>query len=46
MVFNKSTALVIGRKGTLGTATPLSSTKGKPELAKVELYPNPLRTAS
>ncbi|UPL47860.1 PhoX family protein [Hymenobacter sublimis] len=42
VVFNKSTALVIGRKGTLGTATPLSSTKGKPELAKVELYPNPI----
>ncbi|MBX0288936.1 DUF839 domain-containing protein [Hymenobacter sp. HSC-4F20] len=45
VVFNKSTALVIGRKGTLGTATALATTKGKPELSKVELYPNPVEGA-
>jgi secreted PhoX family phosphatase len=39
VVFNKSTAIVIGRKGTLGTAL---STKGRVELAKADVYPNPV----
>jgi hypothetical protein len=39
VVFNKSTALVIGRKGTLGTAL---NTKGQAELAKADVYPNPV----
>ncbi|HEX8504475.1 MAG TPA: alkaline phosphatase PhoX [Hymenobacter sp.] len=41
VVFNKSTALVIGRKGTLGAAAPLA-TKGKAEVEKAEVYPNPV----
>ncbi|WP_139920584.1 alkaline phosphatase PhoX [Hymenobacter sp. DG01] len=40
VVFNKSTALVIGRKGTLGTATALSTAKS--ELIKADVYPNPV----
>ncbi|RPD47728.1 DUF839 domain-containing protein [Hymenobacter sediminis] len=40
VVFNKSTALVIGRKGTLGTAAALST--AKPELIKADVYPNPV----
>ncbi|GAB2792560.1 hypothetical protein HNQ93_003619 [Hymenobacter luteus] len=42
VVFNKSTALVIGRKGTLGTAAALST--AKPELSKADVYPNPVST--
>ncbi|WP_052695162.1 alkaline phosphatase PhoX [Hymenobacter sp. AT01-02] len=42
VVFNKSTALVIGRKGTLGTATALAT--AKPELHKADVYPNPVST--
>lgn len=41
VVFNKSTALVIGRKGTLGAATALA-TRSKAGLAKADLYPNPV----
>jgi secreted PhoX family phosphatase len=44
VVFNKSTALVIGRKGTLGTATPLATAPAKTELARADLYPNPIAT--
>ncbi|HEX8328993.1 MAG TPA: alkaline phosphatase PhoX [Hymenobacter sp.] len=42
VVFNKSTALVIGRKGTLGTAL---SAKSKVELAKADVFPNPVNGA-
>jgi secreted PhoX family phosphatase len=44
VVFNTSTALVIGLKGTLGTATGLA-TKGKVELTKADVYPNPVADA-
>lgn len=40
VVFNKSTTLVIARKETLGTA--LATTKGKPELGRADVYPNPV----
>ncbi|MBD2768667.1 DUF839 domain-containing protein [Hymenobacter sp. BT664] len=40
VVFNKSSALVIARKGILGTA--LSTTSGKTELARADVYPNPV----
>ncbi|MBC6698307.1 alkaline phosphatase PhoX [Hymenobacter puniceus] len=40
VVFNKSTALVIARKGVLGTA--LSAATGKPELTRADVYPNPV----
>jgi secreted PhoX family phosphatase len=40
VVFNKSTAVVIARKGVLGTA--LSTKKGQAELAKADVYPNPV----
>ncbi len=43
VVFNKSTALVIARKGVLGTV--LSAAAGKPELAKADVYPNPVSGA-
>ena len=43
VVFNKSTALVIGRKGILGSAA--LATKGRTELAKIEVYPNPVSGA-
>lgn len=45
VVFNKSTALVIARKGILGTATPLATAAPKTELARADLYPNPVTTA-
>ena len=44
VVFNKSTALVIARKGELGTATPLAAASAKTELARADLYPNPVTT--
>ncbi len=44
VVFNKSTALVIARKGALGTATPLAAASAKTELARADLYPNPVTT--
>ena len=44
VVFNKSTALVIARKGVLGTATPLAAASAKTELARADLYPNPVTT--
>ncbi|WP_022826024.1 alkaline phosphatase PhoX [Hymenobacter norwichensis] len=40
VVFNKSTAVVIARKGVLGTA--LSTKNGQAELAKADVYPNPV----
>ncbi|MBC8082350.1 MAG: T9SS type A sorting domain-containing protein [Hymenobacter sp.] len=40
VVFNKSTALVIARKGVLGTA--LATDNGKAELARADVYPNPV----
>jgi secreted PhoX family phosphatase len=43
VVFNKSTAVVIARKGVLGTA--LGTTKGEKELAKADVYPNPVAGA-
>jgi secreted PhoX family phosphatase len=43
VVFNKSTALVIGRRGTLGAA--LGTAKGNNELAKADVYPNPIGAA-
>ncbi|UOG73571.1 DUF839 domain-containing protein [Hymenobacter tibetensis] len=43
VVFNKSTALVIARKGVLGAA--LSTSKGKAELAQADVYPNPVSGA-
>lgn len=45
VVFNKSTALVIGRKGTLGTAAPLASKAAQQELARADVYPNPVAGA-
>ncbi|UOQ71741.1 alkaline phosphatase PhoX [Hymenobacter cellulosilyticus] len=39
VVFNKSTTLVISRKGILGTT--LATEKGRPELAKADVFPNP-----
>ncbi|WP_167856225.1 alkaline phosphatase PhoX [Hymenobacter metallicola] len=39
VVFNKSTALVISRKGVLGTT--LGTTKSQPELAQADVFPNP-----
>lgn len=39
-VFNKSTTVVIGRKGVLGAA-PLATAGAKAQLTKAELYPNP-----
>jgi secreted PhoX family phosphatase len=41
VVFNKSSALVIGRKGTLGVSTALASARSKPEAAQAQVYPNP-----
>ncbi|MDF7812233.1 alkaline phosphatase PhoX [Hymenobacter sp. YC55] len=41
VVFNKSTAIVIARKGTLGA--PLA-TKSKKEVSKADVYPNPVGT--
>jgi len=43
VVFNKSTALVIARRGVLGAA--LSTGKDKDELAKADVYPNPVGNA-
>ncbi|MCB2409058.1 alkaline phosphatase PhoX [Hymenobacter lucidus] len=39
VVFNKSTALVISRKGVLGTT--LATAKSQTELAQADVYPNP-----
>ncbi|MCB2377465.1 DUF839 domain-containing protein [Hymenobacter sp. BT635] len=39
VVFNKSSALVISRKGILGTT--LATEKAKTELARADVYPNP-----
>ncbi|UOQ55715.1 T9SS type A sorting domain-containing protein [Hymenobacter cellulosivorans] len=39
VVFNKSTTLVISRKGVLGTT--LATEKAQPELAKADVFPNP-----
>ncbi|TGE23744.1 DUF839 domain-containing protein [Hymenobacter aquaticus] len=39
VVFNKSSAIVISRRGVLGTT--LSTEKARPELAKADVYPNP-----
>ncbi|TGE18564.1 alkaline phosphatase PhoX [Hymenobacter elongatus] len=42
VVFNKSTTLVISRKGVLGTTL---ATKEKVELAKADVFPNPVSSA-
>ncbi|WP_052732322.1 alkaline phosphatase PhoX [Hymenobacter terrenus] len=43
VVFNKSSAIVIGRKGTLGTSVATSNSKA--ELARADVYPNPVEGA-
>ncbi|SHI93808.1 hypothetical protein SAMN02745146_1968 [Hymenobacter daecheongensis DSM 21074] len=40
VVFNKASAVVIGRKGTLG-ALATAATPGRPTPARPEVYPNP-----
>ncbi|RZK62718.1 MAG: DUF839 domain-containing protein, partial [Hymenobacter sp.] len=41
VVFNKSSTLVIARKGELGTPTPLASAPAQNTLASLSVYPNP-----
>ncbi|HEX8427166.1 alkaline phosphatase PhoX [Hymenobacter sp.] len=40
VVFNKSTTIVIARKGVLGV--PLATKNGQKEVAKADVYPNPV----
>lgn len=43
VVFNTSSAVVIGRRGTLGAAVPTATRLA--EVASLEVYPNPVGTA-